>query len=869
MSQNKKHSNPPKLAQRFLLWFLKGDLAEEVLGDLDEKFELISQKHSPYKAKKNYWYQVLHYLRPFAIRLLWSKYSNPFIMFKHNLLISYRSFLRFKSTFLINLIGLSSGLACTLLIYLWVADELSINNFHEKDSRLFQVFQNDVNGDDIMTAPYMPGRMSRALKADYPEVEHASMVIPPSFFTDGGVVKTGEGDPIKAREQYVENDFLHIFSFPLLQGDINSALIDKRNVVISESLARSLFNRTDDVIGEVVSWEEGQIKGDFIISGVIADVPANSTMRFNILLNYELFMDRYKYMEDWGNSNPSAFLTLKEGSDAEAFNLKIADIKKKRVEKTKSVFFIQQYSDHYLHGLFENGQIVGGRILYVRLFSGIALLILLIACINFMNLSTAKATGRLKEIGVKKAMGAKRASLIAQYFTESTLLAFVGLFLAIGMTALFLPQFEALTDKQLSLEFNGLLLLSIPLIVIGTGFLAGIYPALYLSSFGTLQSLKGKLSRHFGDVWARKGLVVFQFFISIVLISSVLITSRQMDYIQSKNLGYNRDNVFYFSNNGIPEERYEAFLAALREIPGVSKAFTTSHDLAGKHGRTSGIYWTGKRPDQDFDFINLEMGPGFAEGMEIELLMGRYYDHNRPNEEQKIMFNETAIRMMGMEDPIGKKIKLWGREKEIIGVVKDFHANSLFEKIEPTFMQAYSVLDRTAIRVNTTEHKDAMEQIQAISKEFGNALPLEFRYIEQDYLRMYESEQRVTSLSSYFSVIAILISCLGLLGLTAYTVERRSKEMSIRKVLGSGAWRIVKLLSADFTRMVLISLLIGLPTSYFIAQNWLNDFEFRIDLEWWNFLLAGLLIWGVASMTVGYLAVKAAKANPAEGLRSE
>jgi len=863
---------PPKLAERLLLWFLKEDLAEEVLGDLEEKFYHTQSNYSKAKARRNYWYQVFRYMRPFALKRNRSARSNPATMLKHNLLISYRSFLRFRSTFFINLIGLASGLAGTLLIYLWVADEISIDKFHEKDARIYQILRNRTERDgQINTHTSMPGRLADELMANYPEVEAATMVWPPNFFGGQGYT-THQNEQYKADVQFVDQGFLNIMSFPLIAGNPTNALQNKSDVLISRSFAQKVFGSIDDAIGQTLNWNKGRATGDYIVNGVFENPPKNSTMQFDMLLNAEVMMEAYKYMEQWGNTNPDALVLLKEGTDHEAFNTKLEKLMQSKVENSRSTLFIQKFSDRYLRGSYENGAISGGRIAYVRLFSIVALIILSIACINFMNLSTAKAAGRLKEIGVKKALGAKRRALIGQYFTESFLLTILSVLLALGIVVLFLPQFNQVTGKTLAINLSTELLSSMAIIVLITGFLSGSYPALYLSRLKTTASLKGKLVKNLGDLWVRRGLVVFQFSISIILIFSVLIISKQIDFIQSKDLGYDRENVLRVPNTGISESAYDGFLTSLETIPGVVSTSSLDHNLMGDHGSTSNVDWPGKTPDQEVNFVSLEMSSGFIETMGMELAQGRTFERGRPNEGQKIVLNETAIEQMGLEDPIGKVIILGNWDdapREIIGIVKDIHAESLYETILPTFIQVYPMASETIIKIQAGTEASSLLAIEEQFEEFNNGVPFDFTFMDSDYQAMYENEKRISSLSRFFALIAIIISCLGLLGLTAFTAERRTKEIGIRKVLGSGNWRIIQMLSVDFTRMVVAALAIALPISYVFAKGWLQDFAYSIDLTSGFFILSGSIILGVAWLTVGMQTLKAARANPVDSLRSE
>lgn len=792
-------------------------------------------------------------------------------MFKHNLIISIRSFKRFKSTFFINLFGLASGLACTLLIYLWVADEMSVDKFHANDSRVYQVLRNvpQQNG-EIMTTSSMPGALAEELMARFPEVETAAMVWSPEVLGGNDGYVSFDKNQFRTRAYFVDPSFMQILSIPMLEGHANSVLQEKSEMLISESLAQKLFGSTANVVSKSIKLNQGRATGEYIISGIFEDLPQNSTVQFDVLLNAQVMMDAYGYMKSWGNTNPDALVLLKPGASAEAFNDKVEKLIQTKFEKSKSALFIQKFSDRYLRGAYENGKVSGGRIAYVHLFTAMALVILIIACINFMNLSTARAAGRLKEIGVKKALGTTRKMLMSQYFTESLLVTMLGVILALGIVLLALPHFSLITGKSLSVVFSVKLLTAIVSIVLITGFLAGSYPAIFLSRLRATESLKGKLAKNLGDLWVRRGLVVFQFSISIVLIVCVLIISKQIDYIQSKDLGYERANVLKFSNDGVQETTFKGFLERLESISGVMSASSIYHNLTGDHGKTQSVNWPGKNPDQKVEFINLEMSPGFLKTMGIDLIKGRAFDRDRLNEDTKIILNQTAIEKMELADPIGQKIVLWGDdEKEIIGIVADFHAASLYESVLPTFIQAYPMNDYTIVKIKPEMIPQTLPEIAKTFEEFSGGLPFEFSFLEDQYQAMYESERRVSSLAKYFTVIAVIISCLGLLGLTAFTAEKRDKEIGIRKVLGAGIWRIVTMLSYDFTKMVLLALLIGLPISYILTMNWLSDFAFRIGLEPCYFVASAFSILGISLLTVGFQTLKAAYANPIDSLRNE
>jgi putative ABC transport system permease protein len=788
-------------------------------------------------------------------------------MLKHNLLLLYRNFKRFKGTFFINLGGLSAGLTCALLIYLWVKDEVSKDRFHKNDERLYMVLQNSHETAGISTGPGTPGPLAKALEEEMPEVEYTAAVVPPDLLDQHGVITVAD-KRFKIKAQFASRDFFNVFFYRLLQGDKDRVLTDKNGVAISEQLALKLFNTTQDIAGRTIAWNEGKKNEVYFISGLFETPPASSTNRFDIIFCYELFLKDRKWLQTWNSTDPRTYVVLKEGASVKQFSNKIRGFVKSKDKNSNGTLSIQRYSDHYLHGRFENGVQTGGRIAYVRLFSIIAAFILLIASINFMNLSTAKASRRIKEVGIKKAIGAGRKALIFQYLGESMAIAFLSLCIAILMTDLLLTPFSTLTGKHLSLSFDGGLVLMVVGITFVTGLLAGSYPALYLSGFSASLVLKGKLNPATGAVWARKGLVIFQFAISVILIVAVVVVYRQMEFIQTKNLGYKRGNVVYFDT----EKVSNALLAELKAMPGVVNAARFYHDLTGNHGGTYALDWEGKKPDELIEFGNLEVGYDLVETMGFEMAEGKPFSEDFGSIDQ-IIFNEAAIEAMGLKDPVGKTINIWGYKRQIVGVVKNFNFESLYQKVEPCFLFLVPMLDNTPsrimVKIQAGAEKATLDRLQKFHQRHNPGLPFDFRFVDDDYQRLYASEQKVSALSRYFAFVAILISCLGLFGLATFTAERRLKEIGIRKVLGSSTLGIVYLLSGDFTKIVFMAIVIALPVSYLIAARWLDSFAFRISLEWWYFTGAGATALFIAWLTVGTQAVRAATVNPVECLKDE
>lgn len=785
-------------------------------------------------------------------------------MLKHYLLLIYRNIIRNKSYFFINLIGLTAGLVCTLLIYLWVRDELNMDKFHDKDSRLFQVMEFQKYADEIMTTTSTPGILAETLKEEIPEIEYAATTTWINPFT-----LSVKDHNVKAKGYYVGADYFNIFSYALAEGKPDQVLQDKLSIVISRELARKLFGSEENAVGKSVEFQHEKT---YQVSGIFEITPATSSHQFDFVLSFESFKDDNQWVTEWGNNGPSTFVILREDSDVQAVNDKIKDFVSKREDESNVTLFLKPFSERYLYGRYENGKQTGGRIEYVRLFSIIAIFILIIACINFMNLSTARASRKAKEVGIKKSLGAQRQSLIFQYLSESLVTSFLALLVAGFIVWLFLPQFNLITEKRISLSFNDLpLIASFSGIAFVAGVIAGSYPALYLSGFKPATVLKGEVKGSLGELWARKGLVIFQFSLSVVLIVSVLVIYKQIEYVQSKNLGYNKEHLIQIPIEGKVVSNVNTFLDEIRKIPGVVSASSLGHSLLGRNNNTSGLEWEGKNPDDNILFENISVNYDLIETMGITLAEGRSFSETLSTDTSKIIFNEAAIRIMNMKDPIGKTIKLWGQyELEIIGVVKDFHFQSMHDVVNPLFFRLSPRNTwNIAIRMEVGKEKETLAALNEFYLNYNPGFTFEYKFQDQEYAKMYAAEQRVATLSGYFACMAVLISCLGLFGLANFTAERRLKEIGIRKALGSSSINIVMLLSGDFTKMVLVAIVLGIPASYWLLSQWLERFAFHIELSSTYFISAGLIAIIIAWTTVAYQAIKAAQVNPVKCLRTE
>jgi predicted permease len=791
-------------------------------------------------------------------------------MLQHNLILIYRSFKRFRSTFVINLIGLSSGLASALLIYLWVNDELRMDKFHEKDSRLYHVMESHMQNDGWNTMIETAGPVADALAADMPEVEYTAALAPPTWAGFDRFVLTANERNIRATGQYAGKNYFNIFSYKLIQGDADQVLTDKNSIVISEDVAMKLFNGKDNVVGKTIEFQHER---EFIVSGVFENIPAASSTRFDFVLSFDFFTDIKPWAGEWNSSGPQVYVVLREGTDVNTFNQKIENFVAAKTnaksDPTRRRMFLASYADNYLYGNYENGVQSGGRIEYVKLFSVIALFILIIACINFMNLSTAKAAARIKEVGVRKALGAGRRRLVIQYMGESMLMTLLSLITALALVGLVLPQFNLITGKHILLRWDAGLVLSLISIALFTGLIAGSYPAFYLSGFNPVAVLKGKLNSSIGEVWVRKGLVTFQFALSIILIVSVLIVYKQIDFVRRQNLGYNKDNVIYFDVEGRVKENPETFLSEINRIPGIQSAASSTHKMTGR-GWNRGLSWEGMENDEHVPVTIMVVNHDFIETLGIEMREGRSFSSDIGADTARVIFNEAAIDAMGYKDPLGKKAMGF----EIIGVVKNFHFESFHTDVIPQLF----ILHRNRFggppslimaRIEAGKEVETLERLNEFYKSYNPGFPLDYRFLDEDYQRQYVSEQRVSTLSRYFAGLAIVISCLGLFGLAAFTAQRRLKEIGIRKVLGSSDFGIVRLLTADFTKTVLTAIVVALPLSYFLAGRWLASYAYRIDLEWWIFAGSGVLALLIAWFTVGLQTLRVARINPTECIKDE
>jgi len=792
-------------------------------------------------------------------------------MLRNAFKIAWRHLLKDRQFTLLNGIGLSTGLACTIFICLWVWDEWQTDRFHQYDSRLFQVMINERNGDQVATSTGTDGALGNALARQMPEVEYAVTTTPANWFQQFNV--SYKENTVGATGNFVSSDFFRIFSYRLIEGTPAGVLADKNAIVISASLARRLFNTTTHVTGRTLEWKWLNFNRQCVISGVYEDMPARASERFDFVLSFEAWKDIVPVSGQLvtGSGPFNTYVVLKKGMTAAQLDKKLHTYVRETLKTDGMQLFLRRFSDGYLFGKYDNGIQAGGRISYVKLFSLIALFILLLACINFMNLSTAKVSGRMKEIGVRKTLGAGRGTFILQFLGESLMMTILSLLGALLLVVLLLPQFNSLSGKTLSLQWDTGFILAVAAITLLTSFMAGSYPALYLSRLQPVNTLKGKTDASGSSLWARKGLVIFQFTISVGFIIAVLVVNKQVRFVETKQPGYDKDNVICFEMKGQVATHYSSFLSALKNIPGVVNASSIEQQIIiPAHMPSAGVNWDGKNLDGAIRFYQLPVNFDLIETLDMQMAAGRPFSAAYRTDSTAIVLNEAAVKVMGLSNPVGKEINVYNKPRHIVGVVKNFHFNSLHETIQPfIFRLAPSETLMIMARIAKGQERATIERISNFYKRFNPGYVFDYTFLDASYQRQYTAEKLVASLSQYFTGLAILISCLGLFGLTAFTAERRRKEIGIRKVLGATVSDVVWMLSLDFLKLVLVAVGIAFPLSAWVMENWLNDFAYRVNIGAPVFLGAGAAVLVITLLTISFQAMKAGLTNPVKSLKME
>ncbi len=790
-------------------------------------------------------------------------------MIKNYLKVAWRNLVKNKVHTFINMAGLSVGLACSLLILLWVQNELDMDAFHKNGQYLYQVYEQQHYDNKVNGQYYTPGVLAAEIKRVVPEVQYAVN----ATFYEEHTFKVGD-KIIKLDGGSADADFFKMFSYPLVQGDAQNSLRTVSDISISQKMAEEFFGSAQQAMGKTLRLDN---RKDFIVTSVFENVGANSSLKFDYLINWLSFLEDNPWAKKWGNNTPYTYLQLRADANPALVDKKLTHLLAGLDKDEKPGTFtedlsIQRFDQVYLHSNFTNGKIDGGRIGYVHLFSIVAIFILLIACINFMNLTTARSVKRAKEIGVRKVVGAVRGVLIRQFISESLLLTSMAVLVSLILLVALLPYFNQVTQKQIELPFHEpLFWVKLLVITLITGVVSGSYPALFLSSFNPVKVLKGALKLDSGTTLFRKGLVVFQFVLSVVLIIGTIVISRQISYIQSINLGYDRENLIYVPAEGKLAPNYEVFKNEALKMPGIQAVTRSSNSPTNIAQSTVGVQWIGKDPSLNISFTDAAIGYDFIRTMKLKMVAGRDFSKDFASDSAGYILNETALKRIGYADPIGKSFTMWGNKGKIIGIVKDFHFNSLHEQIKPLVLQYGEKWDGGTIIVKTMpgKTKEAVASLETLAKQLNPDFQFTYTFSDEEYNKLYNNEQIVSKLSDSFAFLAIFISCLGLLGLAMFTAEQRLKEIGIRKVLGASVSSLFALLSSEFLILVIIALVIATPISWYSMNAWLRDFAYHAPMQWWIFALSGGLIVLIALATVSFQAIKAALVNPIKSLRSE
>ena len=785
-------------------------------------------------------------------------------MLNNYLRVGWRNLWRYKMYSGINIGGLALGLALGILLLVWVQDELSYDRFHEKGQHLYKTSVTFTSGSDVQTWDGMPAPLALNAVKKIPGVQQAVRM-----GSNWGTISKfnyNNKDFHDIKVAFVEPSFFTLFTFPMLKGDINRPFSGNGSLVVTRSAALRYFG-TEDAVGKVIAGDKDQ----YVVSGVMEDFPSQSTIQYDFLMPYGILQQRFtkgqfwgSLDEDWGDFNFNTYFLLAPGTSIAKVSKALALLRPDAKPDPNVRYNLQPVYDMHLY----NADLSEGTIKIVRIFLIIAVVILLIACVNYVNLSTARAMQRAAEVGVRKLIGATRRQLFTQFVGESVLVFMLSLALAIVLILLLIPFYNTLSGKQLSFSLQNLqMVLAIGAAMLLTLIVAGIYPAVLLSSFNPLKTLKGGLTLSGRNINFRRVLVVVQFVIATVLIVSTIVVGQQLRYMKNKAIGYDKENVFMF-DGGAMESHMQTALQELNAAPGVAVAANANTRMTSIDNSTGDTEWDGKTDKESMIAHTISGDKNFMEMMKLRFVAGENFSNSKADSNHYII-NETAANIMGMKDPVGKRFKLWSHEGTIVGVVKDFHYASLHERIGPVVF--YYRPDNNVVYVKTKpgQAQQAIAAAEQLYRRYNAGFPFNYAFIDKNLDNMYQLDRRTGKLFNYFAGVAIFISCLGLFGLATFATGQRVKEIGVRKVLGASVTNIVALLTSDFLKIVLISIALAIPAAWYIMNRWLEDYAYRVSISWWVFALAGLLAVAVALLTVSFQAVKAALRNPVRSLRTE
>ncbi|MFD1141189.1 ABC transporter permease [Larkinella insperata] len=873
-TQNPTNGRATPRATRLLRWFLAPHRLEELEDDLEELFHQRVEQIGLRQARWRYARDVISLMRPEFIRRHPEEYPNPtnITMIRNYLTVALRTLIRAKSYALINITGLAVGMAACALIILWIQSELTYDRFYRKTDRLFQVYNRDTFSGNTQVWETTPRPLAPVLKREYPDIEEATRYRPTR------VVLNAHDKSLSLEGAFADPAFLNLFDLPFITGHPQTALSEPKGMVITKSLAEKLFG-TAQALGKTIQVDQ---KDRFAVTGILDDWPPNSRFStVSYLLPYRYLVSLGWGSDDWASNNEYTFVLLKEKVNPEVAENKIKHLTAHHLkgildDVSHRQIFLHPARQWHLYSKPENGSLVDGRIVTVRLFGLIAAVILLIAAVNFINLSTARSEKRAKEVGIRKVAGAPKRSLVFQFMGESVLLALLAGIVAFLIMVLCMPLFNTLTGKQLAIPLSSFSFwLTALAFVLLTGLLAGSYPAFYLARFQPIRVMKGTFQPVKAGFSPRKGLVVLQFTFAIVLILATLVIKQQIQYAQNRESGYDQNNLLFVA---LPGDSFSHYEALHQELVGSGAAISVSRSLGPLtdiNTRQWGLSWPGStKADRDVEFDRFGTDANFLQTTGTKLLAGREIDVRRyPTDSSAVMVNETAVKRMQLTNPIGTRIHFLDQDWQVVGVVNDFIFSSPYDPVNPVLISGPGravALGWTSIRLNpanpTTQN---LELIQAIFKKYAPGYPVEYTFAAESYHAKFADEQRIGRLTSLFGGLTVFIACLGLFGLAAYTAQQRTKEIGIRKTLGASVISIVGLLTKEFVYLTGIAFLIGAPIGWYSMQQWLQGYTYRTSLSIGILMITFSFTILIVLVTVSYQAIKTALVNPVRSLRSE
>ena len=857
-SEQNKDTKPPRLPEWMIQRLAWAEDRSSILENLREEYTHIYASRGPQSANLWYWGHMIRSLLPFVkFAIYWR-----FVMFKNYLKIILRGIKKYKGYSFINIAGLAVGLACFILISLWINFEISYDRFHKNSDDLYQVINEILlpNG-DLRVFTNTPGALAHALKMERPEIRNVSRSV------DRVEMMLGTADKrFLEKVIFVDPAFLEMFSVEFVEGNPKTALAQPHSIILTENIARKHFTKEDALGQEILFGSDISL----LVTGVIKEMPDNSFLDSLCLIPITVSKELGWNIDEWGGGNYETYVHLEKYVDQEVFNTQIRDFYDKHAPNwVLSKLSLRPITRIHLYAL--NG---GGPIVYVYIFSGMTLFILLLAMVNFVNLSTARSVHRAKEIGVRKIVGAYRHQLMKQILMESLLITLFSGGLAVVIAYSLLPALNQLTEAQIIFSFNGKMILSLTGIVFLTGIIAGIYPAFILSSLKPVRAVKEGISPGKNSLLLRKSLIAFQFSLSIFMIIAMFGVNKQLKYLNTKDLGYNRDNIISIGLAREISSQYPVVQTELVRNPEIL-SMTRSSSKMDKENTTTGedaITWEGKSSEIQMPRTHLmRVDPEFRETFKIDMLDGRFFSHEFPHDRtESVVINETALKTMDLQSPIGKRITVWNRNFRIIGVVKDFHFYSLHNEIQPLiFINRYAGFKNIFIRINSQNLPETLNFIKNKLKEIAPGYIPDIKFLDESLNNIYITEQRMERLTKYFSFLAIFISCIGLLGLVSFSVKQRRKEIAIRKVLGASEGNIAHQLLKEILICVVAANILVYPVAYFALCGWLENYAYHTTLGIGIFIIASVLAVTLAFLSVGWNVLKASLANPVESLRYE